>query len=204
MGAQLYADIKSKGVASTFFKESRGVFGLAAWQKGVTGIVNQVRKQTLTVKAQLIEHLLAMDPADFEHLVARLLGALSYEDIVVTRHSADGGIDLLGTIQVGILQLRTAVQVKRNRANVQRPIVSQLRGDMTTFPNVDQGMIITTSSFSKGAAEVARVRNAPLIVLIDGDRLTDLMIAHEIGVRVERLSVVTFDEGRLWEEEDPS
>jgi restriction system protein len=202
MGAQLYTDIKNNGASSAFRKEGKGVFGLAAWEKGVSGITRQATKQSLVVKKQLIEYLLSMKPGEFERLVARLLGAMGYDNITVTRHNSDGGVDVLADIQMGILRLRTAAQVKRLKSNVQRPVVSQLRGDMMTLPEVDQGMIITTSGFSEGAKGVARVRNAPPIVLIDGDRLADLLIEHEIGVRVERIEVITFDEERLWVEDE--
>jgi restriction system protein len=202
MGAQLYSDIKRNGAASVFRKEARGVFGLAAWEKGVSGITRQAAKQSTAVKKQLLEHLHSMEPGEFERLVARLLGAMGYDNITVTRRNADGGVDVLGDIQMGILRLRTAVQVKRLKTNVQRPVVSQLRGDMMTLPEVDQGMIINTAGFSPGAKGVARVRNAPPIVLIDGDRLADLLIEHGIGVRVEHIEVVTFDEERLWVEDE--
>ena len=59
-------------------------------------------------------------------------------------------------------------------------------------------MIITTSGFSQGATDVARVRNAPVIVLINGDRLADLLIEHGIGAETEQVDVVTFDGERLW------
>jgi restriction system protein len=202
MGAQLYTDIKRKGAASAFRKEGRGIFGLAAWEKGISGITRLAAKQRTAVKKQLLTHLLLMDPGDFEQLVGRLLGAMGYDNITVTRRSADGGVDVLADIEVGILRLRTAVQVKRMKSNVQRPVVSQLRGDMMTLPDVDQGMIITTSGFSAGATEVARVRNAPPIVLIDGGRLADLLIEHEIGARVERVEIVAFDAERLRAEDE--
>jgi restriction system protein len=73
---------------------------------------------------------------------------------------------------------------------------------MMTLPDVNQGMIITTSDFSHGATDVARVRNAPLIVLIDGDRLGDLLIEHGIGTDTQQVEVVTFDEDRLWAEDE--
>jgi hypothetical protein len=58
---------------------------------------------------------------------------------------------------------------------------------MMALPDVNQGMIITTSGFSQGATKVARVRNAPMIVLIDGDRLGDLHIEHGFGAKVEQV-----------------
>ena len=202
MGAQLYSDIKNQGANSRFRKEGEATFGLAVWERGVSGIVHRADKQRRVVKQKLLNRLLEMDPRDFEQLVGRLLGAMGYDNITVTRRSADRGIDVVADIEIGILRLRTAVQVKRLRSNVQRPVVSQLRGDMMALPDVNQGMIITTSGFSQGATKVARVRNAPVIVLIDGDRLGDLLIEHGIGAKVEQVDVVTFEEDRLWAEDE--
>jgi restriction system protein len=92
MGAQLYQDIKSRGANSVFRKEGKATFGLAAWEKGVSGIVHRAAKQRRAVTQKLLTHLLAMDPRDFEQLVGRLLGAMGYDNITVTRRSADGGI----------------------------------------------------------------------------------------------------------------
>ena len=201
MRGSLGTDVKRKGVASAFRREGRGIFGLAVWDKGVSGIIRLADKQRSAVKKRLLDQLLLAHAADFERLIARLLGAMGYENITVTSYTADGGVDVLAEIQVGILQLHTAVQVKRKKPNVQRPVVSQLRGDMAAL-DVDQGMIITTSGFSAGAKGVSRIRNAPLIVLIDGDQLSDLLIDHEIGARLDEVPVVTFDEESLWTEEE--
>jgi restriction system protein len=201
MGAQLYMDIKRQGAASRFRKEGRNLFGLAEWEQGVQGVVRLAARQLRETKRALREALLRISPGDFEQLVGRLLGAMGYQDVTVTRRSGDGGIDVVAEIETGILELRTAVQVKRLRSNVQRPVVSQLRGDMALM-DVDQGMIITTSGFSQGAKGVARVRNAAPITLIDGDRLADLLIEHGIGVRSETIEVVSFDQPGLLSEED--
>ncbi len=199
MAAQLYTDINRRGAASIFRKEGRNLFGLAEWEKEISGIARLAERQRREVKRRLRDHLLTMSPAQFEQLVGRLLGAMGYENITVTRRSGDGGIDVIAETEIGILRLRVAVQVKRMRGNVQRPVVSQLRGDMALL-DVDQGMIITTGGFSKGAKEVARVRNVAPITLIDGDRLTDLLIEHGIGVRRETVDVLSFDEKLLYVE----
>jgi restriction system protein len=160
-----------------------------------------VARQRREVKKQLLDALREMKPEEFEQLVGRLLGAMGYEDIEVTRRSSDGGVDVLAGIEVGVLRLRAAVQVKRLKGNVQRPVVSQLRGDMALW-DVDQGMIITTGGFSGGAKQVARLRNVTPITLIDGDQLTDLLIEQEIGVRKDVVEVVTFVSERIREEEE--
>lgn len=200
MGSQLYTDINRRGAASLFRKEGRNLFGLAEWEKGVSGIARLAERQRREVKSRLRERLLTMPPDQFEQLVGRLLGAMGYENVMVTGRSGDGGIDVIADTEIGILRLRVAVQVKRMKGNVQRPVVSQLRGDMALL-DVDQGMIITTGGFSQGAKDVARVRNVAPITLIDGDRLTDLLIEHGIGVRRETVDVLSFDEERLHGEE---
>lgn len=200
MAAQLYTDINRRGAASLFRKEGRNLFGLAEWEKGVSGIVRLATRQRQGVKRRLHKWLLSMPPAEFEQLIGRLLGAMGYENVTVTGRSGDAGIDVVAGIEIGILQLRTAVQVKRMKGNVQRPVVSQLRGDMALL-DVDQGMIISTGGFSQGAKDVARVRNVAPITLIDGDRLTDLLIEQGIGVGRETVEVLRFDEAGLYGEE---
>ncbi|OYQ38135.1 restriction endonuclease [Sandarakinorhabdus cyanobacteriorum] len=45
-----------------------------------------------------------------------------------------------------------------------------------------KGVFVTTSSFSKQAQEYARGLQQR-VILIDGDRLTELMIEFDVGVR---------------------
>ncbi len=200
MAAQLYTDINRRRAESLFRKEGRNLFGLAEWEKGVSDIARLAARQRQEVKHRLHERLLTMHPSEFEQLIGRLLGAMGYENVTVTGRSGDRGIDVVADIEIGILQLRTAVQVKRMKGNVQRPVVAQLRGDMALL-DVDQGIIITTSGFAQGAKDVARVRNVTPITLIDGDHLTDLLIEQGIGVHQETVEVLRFDEAGLYGEE---
>lgn len=58
----------------------------------------------------------------------------------------------------------------------------------------DSGVFITTSTFSTGAKEYAR-STPTRIILIDGQRLTELMIRFGVGVQVrETYKVVAVDE----------
>ena len=47
------------------------------------------------------------------------------------------------------------------------------------------GVFVTTSRFSSGAKEYAE-QIPQMVILIDGDRLTELMKEHDVGVRVSR------------------
>jgi restriction system protein len=58
----------------------------------------------------------------------------------------------------------------------------------------NQGVFITTSSFTREAVDYAR-SVAARIILIDGERLAHLMIDRRVGVQVvRRYSVVKLDE----------
>jgi len=86
------------------------------------------------------------------------------------------------------------VQAKRYSPGntVGRPDVQGFVGALSG--KADAGVFITTSRFSPGAREW--VENIPArIILIDGPRLTELMIEYGVGVQVERnYRVVEIDE----------
>jgi restriction system protein len=64
--------------------------------------------------------------------------------------------------------VRLAVQAKRQAANVRRPVVQALSGSLKPH---QQGLIITTSDFGKGARDEAARDDKPLIWLINGKQL---------------------------------
>lgn len=108
--------------------------------------------------------------------------------VEVTARSNDGGIDVRGTLVVGdVIRTRLAVQVKRWKNNVQSPAVQQVRGSLGTH---EQGLIITTSDFSKGAREEATRANATPVGLMNGEQLVDLLIQNEIGITLTPLQLI--------------
>ncbi len=153
-------------------------------------------RHTQSVKEELRSTLAEMDPYQFEHLIKLLLEELGYEDVEVTKPSHDRGVDVVGSIQVGISSVKEAVQAKRQRGNVQRPVVDKLRGSLHRW-EAHRGTIITTSGFSKGArAAVFEVGAAP-VTLIDGDRLVELLIEHGVGVAKKAVFVLEVDHDSL-------
>jgi restriction system protein len=62
-----------------------------------------------------------------------------------------------------------------------------------------QGIIITTSDFSKSAREEASAANKTRIGLINGKELIDLLIKHQVGVVKRTLEVTALDE-EYWSE----
>ena len=186
-------EITQKGLA---YLEQVGSLFEQAGREPVTGPQTQIRKllrkQQEEVRARLRETLANMDPFAVETLVKRLLEAMEYENVEVTNRSNDGGVDVVADIEVGITPVREVVQVKRRRSNIQRNVLDQLRGSLHRF-NATRGTIISTGGFSRGAKKAAFEPGAAPITLIDGERLIDLLIEHEIGVRKRTLHLIEFE-----------
>jgi restriction system protein len=95
--------------------------------------------------------------------------------------SGDGGID--GIIKEDKLGLDVVyVQAKRWANAVGRPVVQAFAGSLEGV-RARKGVLLTTSYFSQDALEYVRMIEKR-IVLVDGKRLADLMIDHNIGVNV--------------------
>jgi restriction system protein len=139
------------------------------------------------VEGELLRRALALQPAEFERLVLRLLEAMGYGRFGGVEHSGrsgDAGID--GIISQDPLGLdRIYLQAKRYAPDqsVQRPAVQGFVGALMGAQG-DRGVFITTSSFSSGARTEAERVNAR-IELIDGMRLAALMLRHGVGVQAE-------------------
>lgn len=165
-----------------------------------TEIRRLLKVQQDDVRQRLHETLAAMDPYKVEFLVKRLLEALDYENVEVTSRGNDGGVDVVADIEVGITSVREVVQVKRHKPTIQRRVLDELRGSLHRF-NAMRGTIITVGKFSRGAELAAFERGAAPITLIDGDRLIDLLIEHEIGVRKRTVQLLEFEPADFTETE---
>ena len=135
---------------------------------------------------EIIEQVKRCSSQFFERLVVKLLVAMGYggslEDAAqVLGRSGDGGID--GTIKEDKLGLDViCIQAKRWEGTVGRPVVQAFAGSMEGF-RARKGVLITTATFSKEAEDyITRIERK--IVLVDGQRMAELMIAHNVGVTV--------------------
>ena len=152
-----------------------------------------IRQQENTVRESLRELLHDMDPFDFEHLIKWLLEEMGYQNVEVTKRSKDGGVDVVGDIEVGISSVREAVQVKRyKKTPIGIGVLFALRGTLNKF-NAVRGAIVTTSQFTRDAREAAIERGAAPITLVDGDKLVDLLIEYGIGVRKRMIELMEVD-----------
>ncbi len=143
-------------------------------------------------REQLLDILLALDPAAFERLCQRLLREAGFIKVEVTGRSGDGGIDGTGVLRLNLLSFHVLFQCKRWKGSVGSSVVRDFRGAMVG--RADKGLIMTTGTFTADARREAVRDGAPAIDLIDGDALCDLLKEQKIGVKVKMVEDVTVDE----------
>ena len=140
-----------------------------------------------------LDRVKACAPAFFEQLVVQLLIRMGYGDSReeagrAVGRSGDGGIDGIdgidGTINEDRLGLDAIyLQAKRWEGSVGGGPVRDFKGALDA-KGAQKGVFITTSTFTPAAKDAARNSRSYKIVLIDGARLADLMIEHDLGVSV--------------------
>ena len=157
------------------------------------------------LRTDLLTRTLEQSPAFFERVIVDLLVAMGYggsHENAAKRlgKSGDGGID--GVVDEDRLGLdRIYVQAKRYAPHVSvgRPEIQGFVGSLVGL-GATKGVFVTTSSFSSHAVDYARGLQQR-VILIDGTRLTELMMEFGVGVRVNRtVEVKRLDEDFFSEE----
>jgi restriction system protein len=147
-------------------------------------------------RKELYDYLLEMNPFAFESLIKRLMEEIGYTEVTKTSDTNDKGVDVVAHIELGITSVREVIQVKRHKGAINRVTLDQLRGSLYRF-NAVRGTIITTGHFTKGAQDAAFERGAPPITLIDGEKLVDLLIDKELGVKKNTVHYYEFSSDDL-------
>ncbi|MEY4732343.1 MAG: hypothetical protein RLZZ464_409 [Pseudomonadota bacterium] len=136
---------------------------------------------------ELIESIKQCSPEFFERLVVKLLLTMGYggsqiEAGKAVGKSGDGGID--GVINEDRLGLDAIyLQAKRWEGSVGEGPIRDFKGALDA-KGASKGVFITTSTFTPAAQAAAKNSRSYRIVLIDGQRLAQLMIEHDLGVSV--------------------
>lgn len=136
---------------------------------------------------ELLERVKQVSPEYFERIVVDLMLAMGYGGSRVEAghtvgRSGDGGIDgVIDEDQLGLDKIY--LQAKRWKDNVGRPLVQAFSGSLEG-ERANKGVFITTSAFTAEARDyVGKISKK--IVLIDGLKLAELMIRHDVGVSQE-------------------
>lgn len=153
-----------------------------------------IREARADVTRKLLSHVANMDPTAVEWLACRLFEEIGYQDVEVTRRSGDSGIDVKATLVAsGVAKIRTCIQVKR-QPMVGRPFVQGLRGSLGPH---EVGVLLTSGRFSDDAVKEAEDKTKTPITLIDGHRLAELLLEHQIGVSRRLVPLYTLQLGEL-------
>ena len=152
---------------------------------------------------EVLDIVKSCSPAFFEKLVVDLLIAMGYggsrkDAGQAMGKSGDGGID--GIIKEDKLGLDVIyLQAKRWEKAVPVKEIRDFTGALAS-KKAKKGIFITTSSFPNSVYDfVSKVEYK--IILIDGDRLSDLMIEHSVGLStVNTYCVKTIDTDYFEEE----
>lgn len=145
-------------------------------------------KHTLAFKVQILNQIKELSPESFEMFSKKLLDIYGFKRTKVTNYVKDGGIDGYGELKVGITHLNVAFQSKRWKNNsVSRVEIDKFRGAIQG--EFEQGIIFTTSKFTKEALGATRKPGAVPIILIDGESLVDIMIEKRFGIDTEHIPV---------------
>jgi hypothetical protein len=150
-------------------------------------IIDESTKQK-TENVERIEHvrskLLALEPQNFELFIKDLLVHCGFSDVCVTRFSGDGGVDVNARAGSRIWVFENTlvqIQAKRWLHSVGRKEVAELRGSLQPFA---RGSVLTTSHFSKAAINEASETGKNPITLVDGFRLSKLVLDEDFRLAV--------------------
>ena len=139
-----------------------------------------------------------MSPTAFEHFVLYLLRSFDLE-LEHTGGSGDEGIDGIGVAPISpVLSAKVAVQVKRynpsSPAGIGRQEVALFQRD-AEVAGAERAIMVTLGRFTRAAQKAAQVKT-PMVDLIDGERLCDLVDdlvgEQDVGVRIVRQVVPEF------------
>lgn len=152
------------------------------------------------LKADLLDRVRAMPPSEFEGLIIDLLVRMGYgqgseEMAQALGGSGDGGVD--GVVHQDPLGLdRVYIQAKRYREgnSVGPDAINSFIGALN-IKRANKGLFVTASSYTRQAREHAE-RSTTHVVLVDGNRLAELMLRHGVGVIVRHtIEIKALDEG---------
>ncbi len=142
--------------------------------------------------SDLLAVLQSLSPSGFEKLCRELLREHSFENVVVTGGSHDGGIDGYGTLEMNpFVSFKVLFQAKRYKGSVSRAQVGDFRNAM--IGRAEKGIILTTGTFTNEAIKEANRDGAPQVELVDGEKLIMMFEKVELGLIPKTIYEIDFN-----------
>ena len=134
----------------------------------------------------LLGRLHQMTPTAFERFALDLLRSFDLE-LEHTGGTGDEGIDGIGIAPISpVLSAKVAVQVKRynpkSSAGIGRKEVALFQRD-AEVAGAERAIMVTLGRYTSAARDAAAA-TTPMVDLIDGKKLCDLVRDREIGIRI--------------------
>lgn len=125
---------------------------------------------------QIRDFVSAMDPYDFQQMVADLLMAMDYHVDWVAPRGKDKGQDIIAfSDPLGASTPRIVVQVKHREAAAAS---KDIREFISVIGAGYVGIFVSSSGFTSDAEQEARSKERTLVTLIDLEKLFDLWTSH--------------------------
>ena len=139
------------------------------------------------LKSEILSSILEKEPRFFEYLVTKLLEKMSYGTGSLTNKGPDGRIDgIIDEDELGLSKIYIQAKRYKDGSNIGRQEIQQFIGAISN-KNTKKGVFITTAKFTKEAQTFAKDSQNFSVVLIDGDRLAELMIKYKVGVQTSQI-----------------
>jgi HJR/Mrr/RecB family endonuclease len=177
---------EARAITATLLAESRQNNPLATLDREVAIPPLSGRPVDLqpTIEIENVRlQLLQIPPLHFEHFIKDVMEKSGFVEVFVTRASGDGGVDLNAYVEEAnsfFAGTHVQAQVKRWRHAVGSPDINSFRGALSTTA---KGVFVTTSAFTRAAVAEARHSNKPSISLIDGPRLSAIVLSLNLVPR---------------------
>ncbi|MDX6498059.1 MAG: restriction system protein [Blastocatellia bacterium] len=176
---------EATSISATLIAESRERNPLANMEREVEPLPADEAPQVVQPYHELeLEELrmrfLRMTPFSFENFIKLVMEYSGFTEVSVTAASGDGGIDINAYVDEHndfFAGTHVQAQVKRWRHSVGSIEINNFRGALSTTA---KGVFVTTSLYTRAAIQEARHQYKPCITLIDGNRLSSMVLRSKL------------------------
>ena len=189
---EYWGQVHKENLKNKKFKQDNNVFVSESEEEKTED--DLLDRETLQVK--LLDKIKQFSPKKFESFSRKLLSKMGivFDNEKGIMMSNDHGIDGYGIFESDEFRTnKVVIQCKRyTDGHIGEPEIDKFRGVISKF-SADYGIFITTTHFSENAKKAANQVN-PIITLIDGQRLINLIVKYGLGVKEIPVPFFSIDE----------
>lgn len=159
---------------------------------GAVRMLGQVAEQRRNIQRLLRRRLADLDAGAFEKAGLVLLEQSGYKDLKLVRRARDGVV-LIARKREGLLDLRTAIQLRRGGPEVTRDDVESLRREASQA-GAQLAFIASPAEARGDARQEAQAAEKLVVVLLCGESLAERFMERHIGALSAQVEVFDLDE----------